>query len=208
MAAGSHKTIGLAGGIGAGKSTVARILADLGCLVVDSDALGREALGDPAIRDTLVGWWGQGILDAQGRIDRAAVARIVFSSPQQRKRIESIVHPWIEARRRVMFEQAAHDHERDTPALVIDAPLLFEAGVDKQCDVVLFVEAGRDTRLARLASSRGWDGEQVSKREESQLALDEKRTRSDIVITNNGDLRALTEQVRRALYEIVQPRRS
>ncbi len=204
MAYGSLPILGLAGGIGSGKSTVARILSDLGCLVVDSDALGREALGDPAIRDTLVSWWGKGVLDDSREIDRAAVARIVFSSPPQRKRLESLVHPWIEARRRVLFDRAP----AGAVALVIDAPLLFEAGLETECDAILFVEVDRPTRLARLAAARGWDEAQLRKREESQLALDEKRSRSDHVITNSGDLPELTDQISRTLNEILQARRS
>ena len=73
--------IGVAGGVGAGKSAVAKALADLGCVVADSDALARQALGDPSVRETLIGWWGEGILDDAGDVDRSAVARIVFDRP-------------------------------------------------------------------------------------------------------------------------------
>lgn len=91
---------------------------------------------------------------------------------------------------------------------MIDAPLLFEAGVDRACDAVVFVEADRDTRVRRLAESRGWDEQELSKREDLQRPLDEKQARADYVISNTGDLDALTEQVRRTLSEIVQPHRS
>jgi dephospho-CoA kinase len=196
--------IGLAGGVGAGKSAVAEILERLGCVVADSDGTGRAALRDPAIRDTLVGWWGDDVLDEMGEIDRSAVAKIVFARPDQRRRLESLVHPWIEVRRRTLFGQAPPD----TRALVIDAPLLFEAGLDAECDAVIFVETDRAARLARLTENRGWGEHELARREDSQLPLDEKRARSDYVIVNDGDLRALIEQVRRTLNEIVQPRRS
>ena len=196
--------IGLAGGIGSGKSTVAGILADLGCVVACSDALGRAAFADPALRETLVSWWGREVVTDSGEIDRAAVARIVFSRPHERRRLESIVHPWIEARRRSLFDQAPDD----ATALVIDAPLLFEAGVDRECNVVIFVETDRPTRLRRLVAARGWDEKELAKRQDSQLPLDEKRARSDYVIINDGDLDTLRQQVRRTLSEIVQPRRS
>lgn len=204
MPGGRRPVIGLAGGIGAGKSTVARMLADLGCVVADSDVLARQALGDPAIRDALLRWWGPQVLSGSGQIDRAAVARIVFARPPERRRLESVVHPWVESRRRALFQRAP----RDAPALVIDAPLLFEAGVDRACDAVVFVEADRDTRVGRLAESRGWDEQELSKREDLQRPLDEKQARADYVISNTGDLDALTEQVRRTLSEIVQPHRS
>ena len=203
MANGFPPIIGLAGGVGAGKSAVAAILSRLGCVVCDSDDLGRQALGDPAIRGELVGWWGRQVLDEAGEIDREAVAAIVFSRSDELRRLESLVHPWIEARRKALFEMAP----ADVCALVIDAPLLFEAGLDAECDAVIFVDADRGTCLARVAEERGWDEQELGKREDSQLPLDEKRARSDYVVSNNGDLRALSEQVHRTLNEIVQNRR-
>lgn len=200
MANGSLPIIGLAGGIGAGKSTVAGILADLGCLVVDSDRLARQCLAEPEVRDQIVSWWGPAVANPDGSINRAAVAGIVFARPRERKRLESLVHPRIEARRRVLFDQAP----AGTLALVIDAPLLFEAGLAEECDAVVFVETDRATRLARLEASRGWNDQKLREREESQLALDEKRRRSDYVIINGGDLPELTEQISRILSEIVQ----
>ena len=195
--------IGLAGGVGAGKSAVAAILSRLGCVVCNSDDLGRQALCDPAIRTTLVRWWGRQVLDEAGEIDRAAVAAIVFSRSDELRRLELLVHPWIETRRKALFEMAP----ADVCALVIDAPLLFEAGLDAECDAVIFVDADRGTRLARVADGRGWDEQALGQREDSQLPLDEKRARSDYVVSNNGDLRALSEQVHRTLNEIVQNRR-
>ncbi|MHC4968421.1 MAG: dephospho-CoA kinase [Planctomycetota bacterium] len=195
--------IGLAGGVGAGKSAVAAILSRLGCVVCNSDDLGRQALREPAIRTKLVGWWGREVLDEAGEIDRAAVAAIVFRRPEELQRLELLVHPWIEARRKALFEMAP----ADACALVIDAPLLFEAGLDAECDAVIFVDADRGTRLARVADGRGWDEQALGRREDSQLPLDEKRARSDYVVSNNGDLRALSEQVHRTLNEIVQNRR-
>jgi dephospho-CoA kinase len=198
----SPPIIGLAGGVGAGKSAVAAILSRLGCVVCDADDLARQALHEAAIHTELVGWWGREVLNEAGEIDRAAVAAIVFARPGELKRLELLVHPWVEARRKAIFEQAP----TDARALVIDAPLLFEAGLDAECDAVIFVDADRRRRLARVADGRGWDDQQLGKREDSQLPLDDKRARSDYVISNNGDLRALAEQVRRTLNEIVQNR--
>jgi dephospho-CoA kinase len=200
----AQPVIGLTGGIGSGKSTVGRMLRDLGCLVVDADELARAALRDPEIRRVLVEWWGSSILDASGEVDRAAVAGLVFASSPQRARLESVVHPWIENRRRAMFAQAPPGSR----ALVIDAPLLLEAGLDRECDAIVFVDAPRELRLARLARLRGWNEAELARREESQLPLDEKRARSDYVLRNDGDLAALAGQVRRTLSKIVRPRRS
>lgn len=195
--------IGIAGGIGSGKSTVARILADLGCTVADSDAAARAALHDPAVRQQIIQQWGEHILDDAGDIDRSKLANIVFSDPPQRRILESITHPWIEARREEQFASAPHH----APALVIDAPLLFEAGLDQQCDAIIFVDAPWETRLQRVQSTRGWDEAELKRREDSQLSLDEKRQRADDIIVNNGDVGELVQQVRRTLNRIVESRR-
>jgi len=195
--------IGISGGIGAGKSTVARILAELGCFVVDSDELARQALLDRTVVETLVQWWGQEILDPHGQVDRRAVAEIVFTRPTERERLESLVHPWIESHRLALFKTAPDA----APALVIDAPLLVEVGIDEQCDAVIFVNSDRSVRLDRLTQNRGWSDQELGQREESQLPLDVKRIRADYVVDNDGDLTSLTEQVRQTLHEIVQSHR-
>lgn len=194
--------IGLAGGIGAGKTAVANILAELGCVVANSDALARQALGEPAIRETIVKWWGRAVLDAEGGLNRSAIAGIVFNDPQQRRRLEQLVHPWVESRRRDLFTRAAPR----TPALIIDAPLVFEAGLDAECDAIIFVEAPRDARLARVQAERGWDAAELARREQSQLPLDDKRSRADHVVENNGDLASLRHVVRRVLKTIIESR--
>lgn len=200
----SPPIIGLAGGIGSGKSEVARILAALGCVVADSDALAREVLDEPAVRQELVDWWGDRVLDEGGRIDRGAVAAIAFGDPEQRDRLERLTHPRIESRRKAIFEAAP----ADAPALVIDAPLLLEAGLETECDAVVFIEAGRWTRARRLAQTRGWDEAELGRREDSQLPLDVKRARADYVIENDGELSGLTDRVRRVLRNIVESCRS
>ena len=196
----SPPIIGLAGGVGSGKSTVAKILAELGCLVVDSDAAGRAALRDPQIKSTLRGWWGDRILDPAGEIDRSKIAHIVFNDPAQRKRLERLTHPWIEQRRREQFDAAPPD----TPALVIDAPLIFEAGLDEQCDAVIFVDAPAIERQKRVQAARAWDAAEWAKREDSQMPLDEKRNRADYVVANTGRAVDLKPQVERLLRQILQ----
>jgi dephospho-CoA kinase len=177
------RVIGLAGGIGSGKSEVAAILQQLGAVVIDSDRLAKEALNLPDVRDQLVGWWGQRILGPDGRVSRSTVADIIFSDPAQRARLESLVHPIVGRQRAVLRARA---QERGAAAVVIDAPLLFEAGVDRECDAVIFVDAPRDIRLARVKASRGWDEAELNRRESSQLPLDEKRRRSSDVVANAG----------------------
>lgn len=178
--------IGLAGGIGSGKSTVARILADLGCLVIDSDERARAALDRPEVRDQLVAWWGPDIL-TDGRVNRGKVAQIVFSDPDQRQRLESLVHPIVRQDRAAMIAEAGPGHR----AVVIDAPLLFEAGLDRECDAIIFVDTPREQRLARTQANRGWDEAELARREAAQMPPEEKRRRADHVIPNAGSLEDL-----------------
>jgi len=190
--------IGIVGGIGSGKSTVGGILRELGCVVANSDDFARQALRDPAVRVQIVKWWGDEVIDpATGEIDRGRIAGIVFANPDERRRLETLTHPWIEERRRALFAGAP----AGTPALVIDAPLLLEAGLDRECDVIIFVDAPAALRLERVRESRGWNTAQVRDREAAQLPLDEKRARAHHVIVNAGDLSALREQVQAVLRQ-------
>lgn len=198
--------IGLTGAIGSGKSAVASILREQGCVVADSDALAKQALLQPEIRDALVRWWGPGVLNpATGEIQRSAIASIVFADPEQRRRLEALTHPWIEARRKEQF--AAAPPFPQTPALVIDAPLLIEAGIHTNCDAVVFVDADPATRLERLKSTRNWDAAEVARRESAQLPLDEKRRLADHVVVNNGTWNELQDQVMSVLRSITQTSR-
>jgi dephospho-CoA kinase len=182
--------IGLVGGIGAGKSTVARAFEALGCLVIDSDARAKAALDRPDVRNALVSWWGSGVLNGSGRVDRARVASIVFADPAQRARLEALVHPIVRQDRAQMIAEAAGR----VRAVIVDAPLLFEAGVDAECDAVVFVDAPPERRLARVRDTRGWTPEELARREAAQMPLEEKRRRSNFVIDNAGGPEALGAQ--------------
>lgn len=199
---GNPLILGLAGGIGAGKSAVAAILAGMGYLVIDSDKDAKAALDRPEVVGQLVQWWGQSILDADGRVNRAAVAKIIFADPSQRTRLEALVHPLIKADRGRLADRARADGR---PGVVLDAPLLFEAGSDAECDAVIFVDAPRDLRLGRIAA-RGWDAAEMDRRENAQLPLEEKRRRSDVVVINDSDHATLARRVADALGKLNTPR--
>lgn len=198
--------IGLAGGIGSGKSAVAGFLRESGCFVTNSDADARELLQEERVREQLIRWWGTAVLDAQGRVNRHAVADIVFRNPTQRERLEALVHPLVEERRREAW--AAESARRSVPAFVIDAPLLFEAGLDRLCDAVIFVDAPLKDRLARVAADRGWSEAELIRREKNQLPLETKRQRSDYVVRNDGSLADLRRHVQSALDQILAAHRS
>lgn len=192
--------IGLAGGIGAGKSEVAAILARRGCVVSDSDAESRAAMDRPEVRRQVQEWWGTGMIGADGRVDRRALARVVFADPAERRRLEGLIHPLVRRSRDEALQRAADQGAR---ALVIDAPLLFEAGVNKECDAVIFVDAPREQRLERVRSTRGWDDAELARREAAQMPTKEKRARSQEVVLNDGPRDRLENVVSRALESIL-----
>jgi dephospho-CoA kinase len=198
-AARARPTIGIAGGIGSGKSTVARILARLGCEVCISDDTARTVLDAPEVRAAVIDRAGAGVRAPDGSVDRAALGRALFADPALRADVERIMHPRIEARRRAQFAAAP----LSTRALIIDAPLLFEVGLERECDAVLFVDTPRDLRLARVRASRGWDDAELARREASQIPLGEKRRRSSDLVANTGDPAALEAAVAAALDAII-----
>lgn len=191
--------IGLVGGVGSGKSAVAAAFAKLGCLVADSDKAVREVLLRPEVVDTLVGWWGEGILDAERRVDRKKVADLVFKDEFERRRLEGLIHPRVRETRGALIERAVAS---GAAGVVVDAPLLYEAGVDAECDAVVFVEATRDVRLGRVRANRGWDEAELDRRERAQMPLDEKRRRSDHILINNGSLEELESRAAKVLAAI------
>lgn len=185
--------VGLTGNIASGKSTVARLLGVRGVPVIDSDLLARDATaaGSPALA-AIVTRWGAGMRAADGTLDRAALGRIVFASVPERAALEAIVHPLVEGARQSLLAAA---RERGVRAIVCDIPLLFEAGLGGEMDVVLLVDAPRDVRLERLIRDRGLDRTLALEMIDAQLPAEDKRRRSNYVIDNDGSLEALRTRV-------------
>jgi dephospho-CoA kinase len=195
--------IGLAGGIGSGKSFVAALFADEGCLVLDADASVRAAYLDPAIRAALKQWWGDAAFLPDGSVNRRAIAERVFADPTERAKLEQLIHPFVAADRDRSMQQRAHDPR--VKAFVWDVPLLFETGLYKSCDVVVFVDAPLSERAARVARTRHWPPGELQRRENSQYPLDKKRRMSHYVIGNTADAGAARQQVRDVLSRIIAP---
>jgi len=195
--------IGLVGGVGSGKSTVAAALARRGAVVFDADRLGHRVLQEPEVREELVSRWGRDILGPDGQIARPAVARRVFGdSPDaesERQFLEQTLHPRIRQRIEAELRQLP---DTDVPAVVIDAPLLIESGWNEVCQVVALVDAPGETRLQR-AQSRGWTAEEFTRREAAQMPIEEKRRWSSHVIDNSGSLADLEGEVSRFWAEVV-----
>ncbi len=193
--------IGLAGGIGSGKSLVARLLGELGAAVIDSDRLNACELSEPEVIETLRGWWGEQVAPEGKRVNREKLAEIVFEAPERRKRLEALLHPRIACGREKLMRQYASDPA--VKAIVLDSPLLFETGLDSACTCVIFVEADRQDRIARVRNDRGWSAEQFERRENLQKPLDFKRSRADYRLANNSTPDALRLRVARIFSQIV-----
>jgi dephospho-CoA kinase len=195
------KTIGIVGGVASGKSLVAKYFADLGAGLLDADRAGHEVLAhDSAVRTALVARWGPSILAPDGSIDRAAVAACVFatdhSHPDQpandeRKFLESLLHPRIRA---ILQEKTAKFAADGRPAVVLDAPLLLEAGWGSLCDLVVMVDSPPELRRAR-AAERGWNAEEFQRREAAQWPVEEKRRHCQVSLANDGTAEQLRDAV-------------
>lgn len=196
--------VGLVGGVASGKSTVADELAQLGAEVIRADRIGHEVLQEPDVKQALRDRWGETVLDGQGEIDRSAVAARVFApppdGPEQRAYLEQITHPRIHAHVRRLLDRLAQ--RRQTTVVVLDAPVLLEAGWDALCDRIIFVEATDDLRRQR-ARQRGWTDNQLAAREAAQLPLSHKRARADWVIDNSGSRQATARQVQAIWRELI-----
>jgi dephospho-CoA kinase len=189
--------MGLIGGIGSGKSMLARELARHGAKVIVADELGHQALREPAIQQQLIQRWGKEICDETGALSRRKIAALVFTNSAELKALESVVFPYIE---RGIDEQITQARQQGAVRFVVlDAAILLETGWGQRCDWIVFVHTPRGQRLERLAQQRGWDEKEVRRRSQAQLPLAEKVTRAHFVVDNSGSPHELALQVDRLL---------
>lgn len=184
--------VGLTGGIGSGKTTVAKLLADRGAVVVDADELARQAL-EPGSRayQRVLGLFGPEIVGPDGQLDRAAIAAIVFSDEEKRQGLESITHPEVF---RLLAEAVEWNRATDN-VVVFDAPLIIETGFHEACDVVVVVIAPEEQRIERVMRERGMTAADASVRIAAQTGAAEREAAADVIIENDGDLAALEDRV-------------
>ncbi|MBN9120758.1 MAG: dephospho-CoA kinase [Planctomycetes bacterium] len=201
---GPKPVVGLIGAIGAGKSTVGRCLAARGGHVIDADALGHEALRQPEIVAALVNRWGGRVRKPDGSLDRREIGRIVFGDAAERNALERTVFPYIGDR--TQREIAAAQANPDVAFVVLDAAVLLEAGWGDVVDRLVYVDAPRAARLARLATRSGWGEDELAAREAAQWSADVKKARADAVVVNDSDPATLAEQLGRLLvrWQIAQ----
>lgn len=188
--------IGLVGGIAAGKSTVAGVLAERGFVVLDADDEARQVTQDPAVVRAIAARLGSGVAP-DGRLDRQALAAVVFADPQARVALEAIVHPAV---RRRLCDQLDAALAAGKP-VVLDVPLLLEGGLIARCDTCVFVDADLAVRQAR-ARARGWDEGELERRERAQADLAYKRARCAHTIATDGKLADVRRQVDALLRRI------
>lgn len=194
------KVIGLTGGIGSGKSTAARILAELGAYVIDADRVGHAAYrsGSPGWK-SVVDAFGESILARDGEIDRKRLGEVVFADPKQLRRLNEIVHPLIgesirddiRARRRAGLRHP----------IVIEAAVLIEASWTRLADEVWVVVADREQVVKRVRAQRGLDDHAIATRLRAQIDDEERKRHADVVIDNSGTVEALRQSLQRLWSE-------
>ena len=193
--------LGICGGSGSGKSTVADMLADFGVCVLDADRIYHELVDAPSpCVDALVDAFGTQILSQDGALDRRALSRIVFfgdGAGQRLRRLNAITHAFVKERIRQRIAALARQGERFA---LIDAPLLFESGLHTDCAAVIGVIAEDAVRIERMVRRDGISQEEAERRIRAQLSNDELRRRCDFCVQNDADVQTLGNAVR-ALWE-------
>jgi dephospho-CoA kinase len=189
--------VGLIGGMGSGKTTVAEAFARRGAVVVSGDLAGHEALRQPGIREQVVKRWGREVLEESGEVSRKKLGTIVFGDSVERMALEAMVFPWIKDSLRRQIDAAKA--KGNAAVVLLDAAIMLEADWNAVCDRLVFVDAPREIRLKRLLEQRGWKEQEVQKREQAQIPLEEKRNRADEVLDNSGSPDEVDRQVERLL---------
>jgi len=208
---GDLAVIGLIGGIGGGKSSVAALFEASGAVVIDADLVGHELLNDPRVCSQIVDRFGTGALSEKNAgpelpsvIDRKALGTIVFADPTARHDLETILHPRMRASFEAVIERESNSKKTEKSMVVLDAAILLEAGWDDLCDLIVFVDAPRDERMRRVQAQRGWSWDVFEAREAAQWPCDKKRRRADLVITNDAGVDGLKERVQRILARLAE----
>ncbi len=193
--------IGIVGGIGSGKSLVADLFGEMGCALSKSDEHVREAYRRPEVKAAVRQWWGDASIAKDGEVDRKVIAQRVFEHPAELKRLETLIHPLVGRIRDEQMDRALR--EREIKAFIWDTPLLYEVGLDKLCDAVVFVEAPIEQRLARVRQHRGWSDSDLNQREKSQMPLDKKRSLAQYIVDNTADVAFARRQVEAVLSRVL-----
>jgi len=192
--------VGLIGGIGSGKTTVAGFFRDCGAKILDADKIGHCALKLPKVKRAIVKIWGDEVLNKNGNINRCALAKRVFQSEKDIKKLNAILHPIIAEK----IDTITKKRTNYKKMIVIDAPLLIESGFSKKCDRLIFVHAPLNLRRKRTSLSKRWDKNEIVKRERFQLPLNKKRRVADFIIDNSKDKKYTFASVKHVVRSLRQ----
>ncbi len=192
--------VGLTGGIASGKSTIAKMFTDRGIPLICADELARKAVQPGSSGLNEIGRiFGNHVLDREGRLDREAMAAIVFRDPSARKRLESIIHPFVASEKeRIIRELEALGHSM----VLVDVPLLYESGWEESFDLIVVAYVPRQLQACRLVQRDKLSLDQAEARLAAQMDIEEKKKRADLVIDNSGDLEHTCRQVAAVLKEL------
>ena len=190
--------IGLTGGIGSGKSTVTSLFETLGVPVIDADIISRQLVepGPEALTE-IAKKFGPAIITPEGRLNRRQLREIIFSSPRQRKQLEEVLHP------RILAQMQRQAEQLETPYCIFSIPLLLEAKQQDAVDRVLVIDAADETRRLRIKNRDHLTDHQIDAILKTQLERHERLANADEIITNNGDIETLRQQVE-ALHQYYQ----
>jgi dephospho-CoA kinase len=194
--------IGIIGGIGSGKSTVAAEFKKLGCAVIDADSIVHELLREDEVRDEVVRLFGPEVLNACGELDRKRLAAIVFADTKRLSALNKVIHPRVLQRTEELIAQ--YNKSSHTKAIVLDMPLLVEVGWADRCDRVIFVECDRKRRVERARTKGLLNDREIEIRENSQISLDNKARLADNTVDNNSDFSTLVRQIKEIFSEIAK----
>jgi len=187
--------VGLTGGVGCGKSTVAGMLQQLGAKIIDVDQAGRWAVEENAgVREQIRAAFGDEVFLLSDQIDRRKLGGIIFSDAMEREKLNRIVHPVMLQRVRKLIGELQKSQDSFT-SIIVDAALIFELGLDQEMDRTVTVSAPLDVCIERVHLRTGLAKTEILQRMAAQLPLEEKIRRADYVLRNDGDLRSLQEKV-------------
>jgi len=186
--------IGLTGGIASGKTTVSKILKQMGIKVISADDIAHKKIkkGEKGWR-RVIDEFGEEILQDDGEIDRKKLGKIVFNNQQQRKKLEQLTHPLIITE----IKEKINKHNKSEEHLVIEAPLLYETGLEDNMDQIWVVYVDRKTQIERLMKRNNFTQKEAEQRIDSQLSLEQKKQKADIVIDNRGRKEDLKNKVKK-----------
>ncbi len=185
--------IGILGGVGSGKSTVAAEFGKLGCVVIDADEIAHNLLKRKDLRKKVIARFGRGILKRGGKIDRRKLAGVAFAGARNISALNRIIHPLVFKEVRELIKKA--NGQKKVAAIVLDMPLLMEVGWQKRCDRLIFVKCRRQIRFKRAKKAGILNLEKLKFRENFQISLDKKKSVADNTIDNNSGFSALAKQV-------------